>query len=79
MKEEDFYGYDDNIIFNGYFKDGKYEGFGRLYDDHSYELIYIGYFKNNEYNGKGILYSNKQIKYEGDFLNGKYKELEQNI
>ena len=67
------YGYYDNIIFNGYFKDGEYE-FGRLYnnkyDDH--ELKYIGYFKNNKYNGKGILYSNKQIKYEGDFLDGEY-------
>ena len=35
-------------------------------------MIYIGYFKDNYYNGKGVLYSNKQIKYEGDFHNGKY-------
>ena len=63
-------GENDNIIFNGHFKNGLYEGFGRLYQDQ--ELIYIGYFKKNKYNGKGILYSNKQIKYEGNFLNGEY-------
>jgi len=66
------YGKDDKIIFNGYFKNGKYEGFGRLYDNNSNELIYIGYFKDNMYEGKGILYSNKQIKYEGNFYYGKY-------
>ena len=67
------YGKNNKIIFNGYFKNGKYEGFGRLYKNNdNHNLIYNGYFKNNEYNGIGILYSNGQIKYEGNFLNGVY-------
>ena len=68
------YGKEDNIIYNGYFKNGKYEGFGRLYKKYNdkHQLKYIGYFKNNKYNGIGILYSNGQIKYEGIFLDGEY-------
>ena len=68
------YGKEDNIIYNGYFKNGEYEGFGRLYKKYNdkHQLKYIGYFKNNKYNGIGILYSNEQIKYEGNFLDGEY-------
>ena len=54
------------MIFNGYFKNGNYEGFGSLYNNYG-DLIYNGYFKNNEYNGIGILYSGNRIKYEGKF------------
>ena len=68
------YGMNDKIIFNGYFKNGEYEGFGRLYENtyDNHKLIYNGYFKNGKYNGKGILYSNNQIIYEGFFLDGEY-------
>ena len=51
---------------NGKYINGKY-----IYDDGRY---YIGKFNNNIPNGKGILYySNGKIKYEGDFINGKFE------
>ena len=65
---------DKNIEYNGYFKKGKYEGFGKKYEGwYEHNLIYIGFFINNEYNGKGTLYSEDgNKKYEGYFKNGKY-------
>ena len=48
----------------------KAEGKGKsIYEDNSY---YIGQFKNDMPNGKGIYYDkNGNIRYEGDFVNGK--------
>lgn len=64
--------YDKNnhIKYNGYFKNGEYEGFGRLYEKNI--IIYEGYFHNGKYHGKGILYFNNIKKYEGNFVNGQY-------
>ena len=59
-----------NLKYNGYFKDGSFEGFGRKYNLN--KLEYEGFFKNNNYNGKGILYKNGIKKYEGYFSYGKY-------
>ena len=59
-----------NLKYNGYFKDGSFEGFGRKYNLN--KLEYEGFFKNNNYNGKGILYKNGIKKYEGYFSDGKY-------
>ena len=58
------------MIYNGYFKKGKYEGYGKEFNCN--ELIYEGFFNNNIYNGKGTLYNQKNKKYEGNFLYGKY-------
>ena len=65
--------YDDSgkIKYNGYFKEGEYDGFGQLYNND--ELIYEGFFINNNYNGKGNLYKNGKIIYEGHFKNGVYE------
>ena len=64
--------YDDNlIIYRGYFKKGKYDGFGQLYNGNN-KLIYEGFFKEDKYNGKGTYYKNNKKKYEGNFLNGEY-------
>ena len=58
------------IIYDGYFKEGKYCGFGKLYNSQS--LIYEGFFDNENYNGKGILYKNGKKKFEGYFESGHY-------
>ena len=46
--------YDNSIIYNGYFKKGKQDNFGKLYRNGN--LIYEGFFSEGKYNGKGILY-----------------------
>ena len=68
--------YDESgeIIFDGFFKNGKYEGFGKLYKNNI--LYYEGNFEKGEIRGKGIKYyrnGNKHI--EGDFeTENKYEE-----
>ena len=61
-----------NILYEGNFINGKFEGNGKyIWEDNEY---YIGQFKNGLFHGKGIeYYSNGKIKYEGDFINGKYE------
>ena len=59
------------IIYNGYFVKGKYEGYGRKF--HNKELIYEGYFKNDYKYGRGTLYYNNNKKYEGYFERGGYE------
>ena len=63
-----------NILYEGEFINGKFEGNGKyIYDDGEY---YIGQYKNGLRNGKGtIYYTNGKIKIEGDWING---ELEGN-
>ena len=59
-----------NILYDGDFINGKYEGNGKeIYGEGFY---YIGQFKNNLRNGKGTeYYSNGNIKYDGDWINDK--------
>ena len=64
------YGENGKIEYNGYFRDGKKNGFGREYIYS--ELEYIGFFKNDLYSGYGTLYFNNKKRYEGKFKNGKY-------
>ena len=59
-----------NIIYKGYFREGKYEGYGQQYSDKN--LIYKGFFHDGKYNGKGNLYENGSKKYEGNFYEGEY-------
>ena len=63
----------NDIIYDGYFMDGKYEGYGILYHNYTNNPKYRGFFEKGKYNGKGILYSEKCYKiYEGNFSDGKY-------
>ena len=57
-----------DIIYDGFFKKGKYEGFGKLYTEKL--LKYEGFFSNGIYEGKGNLYYNNKKIYEGYFHNG---------
>ena len=67
------------IIYKGFFKNGKYESFGKKYEEN--QLIYEGFFKNGEYHGIGKLYEKEMtytyrgdykytLKYEGEFNKG---------
>lgn len=61
----------DRIVYEGSFKDNKYDRNGKLYNFG--HLVYEGEFKNNLKNGKGIEYnSSEQIIYEGEFKEGEY-------
>ena len=64
----------DDYIYEGELTEKEIkEGNGRLTFKNG--EIYIGQFKNDKYEGKGVLYYNykkKKVKYEGDFIEGKY-------
>ena len=62
----------NNIIYEGYFYNDKYEGDGRLnYENGEY---YIGQFLNGLRHGNGILFYNSDlIKYEGGFVKDKFE------
>ena len=58
-----------NILYEGDFINGKFEGKGK-YINRKQEY-YIGEFKEGLANGKGkIFYKNGNIKYDGEFING---------
>jgi len=61
-----------NILYEGYFINGKFEGNGKyIYDDGRY---YIGQYKNGLRNGIGkIYYKNGNIQFEGNFINDEYE------
>ena len=66
--------YDEEYIFDGYFKDGEKNGYFRVCNNDSTKtLIYEGFYKKDEYNGKGTLYNNDGIIYEGYCVDGKYE------
>ena len=44
--------------YSGEWKDGKYDGYGSLYNEHI--LVYQGNWKGGKYNGRGKLYENGQ-------------------
>ena len=62
------------IEYNGYFKEGKIEGYGKKYKNN--KLIYEGFFKffagSSQFEGRGTLYEEGNIKYEGFFYLNKY-------
>ena len=63
------YGLDKyNLIFKGYYINGKRNGIGKEYDC---DIIFKGEYINGVKNGKGIEYNEKGILFEGDYLNGK--------
>ena len=59
-----------NILYEGDFINGKFEGNGKyIYDDGDY---FIGQYKNGLRNGKGIIfYKNGNMMFEGDYINDK--------
>ena len=68
--------YDENkkVVYQGTFKNGYYDGNGRLFFPDSAFVKYEGEFKNGEFNGIGKLYLENSIivKYEGTFKNGEF-------
>ena len=59
---------DYKLLYEGSFKNGFYNGFGKYSNDSG---IYEGEFLNNLLHGKGIFISNKGQKYEGYWKNDK--------
>jgi len=57
-----------NLIFEGFYKNGKRNGRGKEYNG---DIIYEGEFLNGIKNGKGIEYIPKSILFVGEYLNGK--------
>lgn len=56
------------ILYEGYQKLGKKEGYGSLYADSTGYLLYVGNFKNDLYDGSGKLYDKDQLlDHEGKF------------
>ncbi|MDF2650597.1 MAG: hypothetical protein K0Q73_6402 [Paenibacillus sp.] len=53
------------MIYEGSFKNGKYDGPGRFYVNGM--LLYDGEFVKNKYDGSGKLYSQGRLFYEGEF------------
>ena len=62
----------ENILYDGYFINGKFEGKGKyFYENGGY---YIGEWKNGLKYGKGICYdSNDKIIYNGQWINDKFE------
>ena len=59
-----------NILYEGDFINGKFEGNGKYYYDNG--DYYIGKYKNGLRNGKGIkYYKNGKILFNGEYINGK--------
>ena len=73
IKNIKLYELNGNIKFIGDLSEGKYQGFGKLYENN--RLIYQGNFKDGFYEGNGILYIDEDTKYEGLFKEGKYNDM----
>lgn len=64
----------ETVTYEGSFKDGEYNGEGKLYDSLG-KLQYEGCFNAGKYDGKGKLYDSfGKVKYEGEFKNGDIKK-----
>lgn len=57
----------DNVVYEGSFKNNKYNGYGKYYENEI--LKYEGNFYNNMFHGDGKYYYEKGIVYKGTFLN----------
>lgn len=66
-----------HLQYDGEMKDGKYDGFGKLYYMDGITLEYEGHFKNDEYHGEGTYYSESgEVVYSGDWKYGDYGDWE---
>ena len=66
-----FYKPDSSKEYEGYWKDGRYDGNGTLTFYLNGKKSYEGEFKNGQPDGKGVYYENGQIAQEGEFKNSK--------
>ena len=70
IKNVNLYELNKKLKFTGDLSSGKYQDFGKLYQNNI--LLYEGYYKDGLYEGNGILYIDENTKYEGQFKKGKY-------
>jgi len=72
IKGKEYFGYDDLLIFEGEYLNGKRNGKGKEYNYNSSKLEYEGEYLNGKRNGKGKeFYYNGKLRFEGEYLNGK--------
>ena len=70
IKGKEYNGIDNNLIFEGEYKNGERNGKGKEYYNAG-ELYFEGEYKNGERNGKGKKYDyDGKIMFEGEYLNG---------
>lgn len=66
-----------DILYDGEMKDGRYDGYGKLYHSDGTTLKYEGHFKNDQYHGEGTSYSETgEVVYSGDWKYGDYGDWE---
>jgi len=69
-KIKEYLGYNDYLIFEGEYLNGKRNGKGKEYH-YNRKLLFEGEYLNGKRNGKGKIYNNKgKLMFEGEFLNG---------
>ena len=70
-KGKEYNGYNDKLLFEGKYLNGKRNGEGYEYNDKG-KLIFAGLYLNGKRNGKGYEYNDKgKLIFEGEYLNGK--------
>ena len=70
-KGQEFFGANDEMVFEGEYKNGKRNGKGKEYDYHG-NLRFEGEYKNGKRNGKGKEYDYEgKLTFEGEYVNGK--------
>ena len=70
-KGKEYNSYNDNIIFEGEYLDGKRNGKGKEYYIFG-NLLFEGEYLNGKRNGRGKeYYENGKLKFDGEYLNGK--------
>ena len=68
---KEYSGYDDILIYEGEYLNGRRYGKGKEYDSFGGELIYEGEYLNGRRNGKEKeYYYNGKLEFEGEYLNG---------
>ena len=70
-KGKEYNAYNDNLLFEGEYLNGKRNGNGKEYDSED-KLIFEGEYLNGKRHGKGKEYDfDGKLLFEGDYLNGK--------
>ena len=68
---EEYNSYNDKLLFEGEYSNGKRNGKGKEYDENEH-LKFEGEYLNGKRNGKGKeYYENNFLEFEGEYLNGK--------
>ena len=78
-KVKEYSDFNNNLLFEGEYLNGKRNGFGKEYYFNSFHkfkkpiLRFEGYYLNGKRNGKGVEYANiyEKSSFEGEYLNGK--------